>query len=870
MNLTINGRQVTVDDSFRDLPREDQEATVAHIADSMEPAPASGALAGAKQGLAQVAHGVAETGKMLGIGNGFDSRDPNYVPADPKQVSGWPQVIAENTPAMGAAIMAGGAAKGAASLAKLPGKYGKLAGLVGAGLAGWLMTAGDTAKERAVQRTGDANAEPNTQDKLIGSGTAAAAQIPAAIAPARLIPGATSMGLPTLANAAMKAGITAASGAAGNAAADAITQAGTTVGTDKGLTVDPSRVGDAAITGGLVSAAHGSLPLAGDVARAASLREHMLPENIEASKAYASRLANTGNELGSAKNDRTAQERVKSDLGNELSASAKEVRKQLPNLSVDADNALTAAEQGKPLSKADVELITKETAAAPDGPNAAHLARTLRMAQLNQEHGVYSGSGWAGGVSGHLDAPAKFLLNPLRVAGGLGATALGLHVFGLSNPKLFGSVAGAYALSRGLDNLTGMRSPAATFAQHFADRNSQLRLPTQGPAAPSAPQGPASPWGPRPAPTTSVPPAGPQAPPMGTAQGPWGPKPLAQNAVPQVAPPAAPSPQVPLTPGTLPWKSPQVTELPNISPIALNNLQQTLKQGLPAEPQAQAAAKPAPTVDPLDLPTSITKKAKNLMGGMAAVQEIRQKTQANDAVAGLASPLVEDAPLDVTQNPMVGKRASQLVSAANALRKYTGADVAEREQAQADAQAAREEKAAAKAAERQKSATERAQALAERAKVKAEAAAAKAELAKAKAEKQAANDKVKAAAAKVKVPKVTQEVTQAAEHSAAFEPLPDDMLYPDGITPKDYAEREAALYGGRGHKYKLQAEASARRRNGIAAEITSAHPQYTHAVSGLLRQLHKIGPNPAQIARAVEHYKAFVPDDVAKAMDAFK
>jgi Tfp pilus assembly protein FimV len=211
------------------------------------------------------------------------------------------------------------------------------------------------------------------------------------------------------------------------------------------------------------------------------------------------------------------------------------------------------------------------------------------------------------------------------------------------------------------------------------------------------------------------------------------------------------------------------------------------------------------------------------MGGHKAVQEIREKEQARDAVSRLPSPAVEGAPLDVTQNPMVGKRASQLVSAANALRKYTGADVAEREQAQAEAQAAREEKAAAKEqvraqrdaehkAEREKTATERAQAMAERAQVKAAAAAAKAEqvkqkeeakaeLAKAKEAAKVENDKVKAAAAKVRATKIVSEQpkaeapkAEAPKADAPYEPIPDDLLTRRHKTDEQVAASEVSDY----------------------------------------------------------------------------
>jgi hypothetical protein len=342
-----------------------------------------------------------------------------------------------------------------------------------------------------------------------------------------------------------------------------------------------------------------------------------------------------------------------------------------------------------------------------------------------------------------------------------------MHLLGTSNPLFGGALAGTYGAARMVDNLTGMRSPAKTFAEHFADRNAQLRVPTQQTPAPPAPP-----------------------PPSGQAQGPWGPKPLPQQSVPQQAAPQAPQ-----------------AAPASFDPLIVQTMAHAalMQKAQPPAPEPQA-----PQIDPLNLPTSITKTAKNIMGGHAKVQEIREKEQARTAVAGLQSPLVEEAPLDVTQNPMVGKRASQLVSAANALRKYTGADVAEREQAQAEAQAAREEKAAAKAAEREKTATERAQAMADRAKIKAEAAAVKAqqvaqreahkaELAKAKIEAKAATDKVKAAAAKVKAPKPEPKAApeapkEAPQAEATYEPISDDLLTRRGLSDDQVSAREVADY----------------------------------------------------------------------------
>jgi hypothetical protein len=859
--LTINGRQVSVDDSFLNLPREEQDATVDEIAKSMPAQEPSGILAGAKHGVQQVAHGIAETAKQnLGIGDGFDKRDPNYVAADPYKPSQWGQLIAENLPSMGTAIAGG---KAAAAVA--PGRFKVPAALLGAAGAGWLMSSGDTIKERAANNQHET---PTTEDKVIGNLTAGVGSAASAIPAARLVPGLNKVagaGGQAAANAVTKALTTVGSGVAGGAASDLATQIGTTAGTDQGLTVDPSRVGGAAITGGVTSGALAAPGLAGDVTRAATLRK-FVGDNEAASKNYATRLETAGNGgLGNAKIDEAAHQRVVADLKNELGTAAANVDKQV-SLSQEAKNTLSALQRGEKVTPDEIARVERETASAPDGANAALLSRTLHVADMAAERGGHSNRGWAGGASGVMDKNLGFLLNPARLAGGAAATALGMHLLGTSNPLFGGALAGTYGAARVLDNLTGMRSPAKTFAEHFADRNAQLRIP----------------------PNNNTPP--PPPPPGGGAQGPWGPKPLAQQSVPQ----AGVQPQVPLTPGTLPWKAPQVAQLPNINPVAASMLAQKLKAGLPAEPQAPAAAPqqpaPEPQIDPLNLPTSITKSAKNLMGGHKAVQEIREKEQARNAVAGLQSPLVEDAPLDVTQNPMVGKRASQLVSAANALRKYTGADVAEREQAQAEAQAAREEKAAAKAAEREKTATERAQAQAERAKLKAEAAAAKAEqvkqkeaakaeLAQAKeAQKQAASV-TKAAAAKVKAAKVVSEQPKAAPEApkaepkadAPYEPIPDELLWRKGMPTKDVAEREAqstepAMRKRFKEAVTFRRNTLERRLGELAQDASDAGNDVTSTDIGRLYQQLDHSRRQAEVKKHLDHWTSKMDPTTKKAI----
>ncbi|MBW7970949.1 hypothetical protein [Bradyrhizobium sp. BR 10289] len=887
--LTINGRQVTVDDSFLNLPREEQDATVDEIAASMPKAEPSGLVRGIAHGLKEAVHGNAETVKQFaGVGEGVPVKDEGYVPANltngsPNPLNwNWsqaPQKVAEGAPGLAQDALA------AAGTRLLLGRFlGPLAPKLGATASAWLRTAGEDAKTAAENRTGNADAEPQAQDKLRGGLTSAASAAVGSVAPTRFLQGSgngvAEVGARGVADAAKRwLGTTAITGAS-SAASDAVNQVGLTGSYDPKQGIEAAAGG--AVTGGAMAAPRGL----SEAARSASLSEFG-GANREALGNYATRLKTEGDgklgtTLGGAANDAAAHERVVSDLQREFKDASASVRAERP-VSQDAENAMAAAARGDRITPKDLDLIENASAGTTDGDNAAYLARTLRVAQLAQSRGSYSKGQWAGGVSGALDDNLGYMLNPTRLAGGAIASVAGMHLLGLSNPLFAGSVAGAYGLSRLVDGVTGRRSPAKMFAENFADAQANLRKPPTPPVAPPQPGG--------------------------AAMGPWGPKPQAPTSVPQVAPPAAPAGPDPLiasamahaallqktqpaTPGTQPWQAPQVTELPQLNSVAMKMLGDKLKAGLPSEPQqAPAAATPEPpAIDPLNLPSSITKAAKNLTGGLAKVQEIREKQQAKDAVASLQSPLVADAPIDVTQNPMVGKRASQLVSAANALRKYTGADVAEREQAQAEAQAAREEKAAAKAAEREKTATERAQAAAERAKLKAEAAAAKAEqvkqkeaakaeqvkqkeaakaeLAKAKAEAKAATDKVKAAAAKVKAPKAAPEAP--AEADVPYEPLSEEHLYPRGITPKEYAQREAAGKGTRSETYMAKAEASERRRQTIAAELKAQHPKSARAIDWLARELQRVGVNPKEVARAVRYAQDNVPDDVAKAMEAFK
>ncbi|MGY2983389.1 hypothetical protein [Bradyrhizobium sp. USDA 4508] len=658
--LTINGRGVTVDDGFLSLSHEEQQDAVEHIANNLpadKPKEASGFAAGIVHGGTELARGIASTAKRFaGVGDGGKQlENPNYVPANvtngswnpvnwsPSQI---PQKVAESLPTAAAAIPA---ASAGAKIGKRFGTKGALVGgLIGATLGGWLPTAGDTAREAAVTRTGDANAEPSTGDLVRGGATAAAASAANALLPTRFVPGMTKLntvGTQGAFNAVQRYLATTGIGAAGAAASDAMHQAGMTVGTDTGLTVDPSRLPEVAVGGAVTAGAMGVPKLAAENLRAYALREFG-GANTEATKNYATRLDTAGDgSLGNPKRDAAAHETVRSDLRNELRNATAGVRKST-QLAPEVDNALRRAQSGEHLTPKDIALIESGTASAPDGANAAYLARTLRVAQLAQDQGSYRGDKWAGGISGALDKNVLPYLNPLKSVTGLAASGLGVHLWGAASPQVAAGVVGAYGLTRTLDSLTGMRSPAKSFAEHFADRQAQLRLQSTpqvaqatSAAAKATPPAPvASPWGPRPpvaGPTGPqvAPPAAPQAP-----QGPWGSRPLPTTSVPQVQPsaPQAPAPRFnpmalamlkqSLKQGLPEDPQPAPPPEPTFSPMALSMLKQTLNQGLPPEPPSALAG--ASASESTDVPKDVMSNTKRLMSALKHVQKLKDASLA--------------------------------------------------------------------------------------------------------------------------------------------------------------------------------------------------------------------------------------------------
>jgi hypothetical protein len=115
------------------------------------------------------------------------------------------------------------------------------------------------------------------------------------------------------------------------------------------------------------------------------------------------------------------------------------------------------------------------------------------------------------------------------------------------------------------------------------------------------------------------------------------------------------------------------------------------------------------------------------------------------------------------------------------------------------------------------------------------------------------------------------------EGLGGYEPIPNERLYPQGISPGQYAEMEASNYlgpnvpKGRRESYIESITDTATARHDIINAMKTQYPQYGSAFDGLLRQLYKIGSKRNRALEAINHYAGLLPTDAGKALkDAFK
>jgi len=534
-------------------------------------------------------------------------------------------------------------------------------------------TLGNEAEKRAAARTGDANAEPTAEDKLTGLQSTLAQTALNKIGlsgitnPAKVI-GTGAQGVlragGNVLKSAAKEGLT-------NAGQDLISQGFIKKGTDQPIDAQE------ALGAGVMGAGGGALFSAPHAAKEALTSVRM---NDQAGDAHTAMAANRITEhaggtdtLADPKVAYKATQGAIEDVRREIGDAAK----RTSNPSTEASNAIAAAKSG--------EALTDKQTAAVDAEGNDQLSSLVRQAtalsKLTDMGNFDSGEGrFAGGAS-------EFARNNARAAvyGLTGAAALphmvaqggvGLDSLSASVPHLAEAAAAGVAGYKGLklaDKALGFASPAKTFAERFGDTSGNVRVPLQLNQSPTGPKvtpqnslTPAQPWGliaPKPTPFK------PDVLEPGIAkiveklqnqkqqQTARAAMPLLRQLASQSKPPAPPEPDTTLQDAITAGK--QV--------VKDRQWADNLRQRFEAEQAANAPqASAAPTMDQTMAATA------KLAKGLQKMADLRQKgLGSNQAEAEAAvSPMIqEQGGLDAVMNPMMGKRASELIGAANALKK---------------------------------------------------------------------------------------------------------------------------------------------------------------------------------------------------------
>ncbi|UGA46794.1 hypothetical protein HU230_0012425 [Bradyrhizobium quebecense] len=663
-SLTVNGHSVTVDDSFLKLSPDEQNSTVDEIAKSLPAEKPSGVVAGLKEGLAGLLHGPAETLKTYaGVDtSGLEAAAQKVAPKDYKSAPvlpegghwydptsyNWknvPQALAENAPQMAESIAA----------AKIGAKVHPLVGLAAGALPFALNALGDTAKSDAATRTGDSNAEPNAEDKTRAGLTVAAQSIPQMIGVSRFLPGAGKIAAvggkgvaQSVGQAAVTTGVEGASGAAQNA----IGQVGATLGTPGGVQVNGDEVANAGVTNGILGGGF-ALPKMAANASAAKRYAKFGGDNAQATEAFANKVrdAADGANLGNTKEGYNAVRQAHEDTITDLKAAAKAAKAAGPS-TPEADKAIRRAAKGRELSDADLnELETNST------PDVAALARQAHVGAMLKGEGDFTAGNFTGGITNAIAKHIRAYANPIGAgaSAALGAATGGGHAASLFaySPETLAALGTAYGAMRGIDALSGNRSPANKFVDKFSTNNP---APPTGAPQPQAPAAPAPP-------PTSVP----QVPPPSPPAAPWGPVPP--------APPAPPTPQQMNTQvqGALRMAAARrnvaaqqaaaqaAQAQPQFNPVALAMLKQKLKDGLPAAPEAPK----------LDV-NGLNEQVKGALLMAAARRKVAGQQQAEEEASN-SHVINEQGGLNALSNPELGKRAKVLLGNADALRRLRAA-----------------------------------------------------------------------------------------------------------------------------------------------------------------------------------------------------
>lgn len=551
-----------------------------------------------------------------GFSNPEDGADKHLIGRDWSKL---PRALVEQAPQMAGPLIASLALR----------KFGPLASAIGGTSVFGLQSAGNEAQKSATARTGDINAEPDATDKLKGAGSTAAQAALNQIGLSKIIN--PSRIAATGASGALQAGGNVAKAAAAegvtNAAQDAVSQAVAKTGTNEKF--DPNSVVDSGIFGVAGGATFAAPRGAKDAATAVRFRD---ADHGADTALAANRINSKVESSADLEKPETAFKAVTSaiaDVRNELSNSAREIR----NASPEASNAIKRAQAGEALDKNDLAAIDAEGNAT-----VSSLARQATALKKLTDKGSYDPSSerFAGGVG---EVVRKLASNHKLTA--IGATALphiasngfsGMDTLMSAVPGMMEAGAAGYGAYKGLKTVEkafGIQSPARSFAEKFS--NGDEVRPTV--------QRNDSPTGPKIAPLTN--PLGPP--------GPWGeeaPKP--QRFKPDI-----------LEPGL--QKIVDKIQKDKRNEVS-KDLAWTLRKFSRQQAQEEANAQP-----PLDV-SALNEQVKGALLMHSARRKLAGQQQA-EAEAAQSNVIAENGGFDALSNPAFGKRAKELLSAADAMRR---------------------------------------------------------------------------------------------------------------------------------------------------------------------------------------------------------
>lgn len=322
-------------------------------------------------------------------------------------------------------------------------------------------TAGAEAEKRAVERTGDPNAEPSGSDKLVALGSTAAQTalnqygLNKIVSPAKV----TAVGLEGAKQAAGNVAKAALAEGGTNAAQNLISQGAAKAGTSGIDTIDWQEVKANAAAGGAL----GGVFSAPKGAREASIATRLRNSTDEHSVMAANRIKENG-----------SVDAAKQDIHTELSRAAEGVTDPTP----ETDNALVRAKSGGKLTAKDLDAID----AVGDDQLSSLVRQATALSKMSDKPGGLSGKA-EGFVKSHPLWALGSALTPHAVAasGFLPAFAASLPGAG----ALAAAAGTGYAGLRAFDSLMGLRDKGNVFAEKIGDGTGKVRPDAPPPPEPS-------------------------------------------------------------------------------------------------------------------------------------------------------------------------------------------------------------------------------------------------------------------------------------------------------------------------------------------------------------------------------------------------